>query len=257
MIIQTYQMVIHQAVSTRLLVFVFFSTMCSYNFHWYLTQTSLNRSIRIQWTHHHKGWHLLLTIVSMVGAGISFITLSQYWLAMLFGAFVTFLYSAPKLPHPFFKELKRIAIGKTLFLAFVWMYVTTLLPVVVAGAGWGSELVLYALGRFFLIYAICILFDYRDRQDDKHDGIKSLVTLLGEKGINLLFTSSLLLFALTTTLLFRKHFAWFPLTIQLLPGVITGALYPYAKRNFSDYLYYFVLDGLMMFSGLLMVVCRI
>jgi len=34
-------------------------------------------------------------------------------------------------------------------------------------------------------------------------------------------------------------------------------LYPYAKRNYSDYLYYFVLDGLMMFSGLLMLILKI
>jgi len=32
--------------------------------------------------------------------------------------------------------------------------------------------------------------------------------------------------------------------------VIVLALFKNAKRNFSDYLYYFVLDGLMMFSAL-------
>jgi len=34
-------------------------------------------------------------------------------------------------------------------------------------------------------------------------------------------------------------------------------LYRRAKQDFSDYLYYVVLDGLMMFSGLLMWVFRI
>jgi len=34
-------------------------------------------------------------------------------------------------------------------------------------------------------------------------------------------------------------------------------MYNYAKRNFSDVLYYFILDGLMMFSALLMLVFRI
>jgi hypothetical protein len=43
----------------------------------------------------------------------------------------------------------------------------------------------------------------------------------------------------------------------LVPGVIVLLLYNYAKRNFSDYLYYFILDGLMMLSALLMLVFRI
>jgi hypothetical protein len=44
-----------------------------------------------------------------------------------------------------------------------------------------------------------------------------------------------------------------PLVIGLLlvPGIIVAAIYPVSKKNFSDYLYYFVLDGLMMFSSLL------
>ena len=45
--------------------------------------------------------------------------------------------------------------------------------------------------------------------------------------------------------------------VLLIPGLLLVFLYPYAKRNFSDYLYYFVLDGLMMLSGLLMLILPI
>jgi hypothetical protein len=31
---------------------------------------------------------------------------------------------------------------------------------------------LFCCSRFFLIYAICILFDYRDRDQDKQEGIR-------------------------------------------------------------------------------------
>jgi len=37
----------------------------------------------------------------------------------------------------------------------------------------------------------------------------------------------------------------------LLPAVIVTVLFGYLKRNFSDYLYYFFLDGMMAFSALL------
>ena len=40
-------------------------------------------------------------------------------------------------------------------------------------------------------------------------------------------------------------------TTMIIIGLVVLALYKTAKRNFSDYLYYFVLDGLMMLSALL------
>jgi len=137
------------------------------------------------------------------------------------------------------------------------MYVTSLLPVIVAGAPWNGATVLFALSRFFLIYAICILFDYRDREGDKAEGIRSLITLLNEKGIDSIFIISLALFALSTISLISYHYPVFYILLLLIPGIIVGALYQRAKRDFSDYLYYFVLDGLMMFSGLLMLIFRI
>jgi len=178
-------------------------------------------------------------------------------MALAFGAFITFLYSAPKLPLPFFKDLKKIAIGKTIFLAFVWMYVTTILPIFLAGKTWQTEYSLFAASRFFLIYAICILFDYRDREDDKHDGIRSMITYFNENGINILFSASLIIFFAVTIALYPYNYPAYTILILLIPGIITAGLYGYAKKNYSDYLYYFVLDGLMMFSGLLMLILKI
>jgi hypothetical protein len=40
----------------------------------------------------------------------------------------------------------------------------------------------------------------------------------------------------------------------ILPGIILYFLYPRAKKSDSDYLYYFILDGLMMLSALLMAI---
>jgi len=243
--------------SGRLMGFVFFSTICSYNFHWYLSSDPKKPSRRTFWTQHHKVMHFILYLVGAVGAVIYFFSLYQHWLALCFGAFVTFLYSAPKLPQPFFRNLKRIAVGKTLFLAFVWMYVTTMLPVFIAGAHWTAPCLLFVFSRFFLIYAICILFDYRDRDDDKAEGIRSLITYLNEQGIDTIFIISLLLFAAATVGLYFYQYPVITIILLLIPGVILAALYRRAKKDLSDQLYYFVLDGLMMFSGLLMLILGI
>jgi 1,4-dihydroxy-2-naphthoate octaprenyltransferase len=241
------------AISIPFYVFVFFSTVCSYNFHWYLTQRSATGSERLNWALKYKSLHLILYFIGLIGSGVCFLLLRQHWFWIALGAFVTFLYSAPKIPLKIFIGLRRIAIGKTIFLAFVWMYVTTLLPLLISGAPWQSGFTWLACSRFFLIYAICILFDYRDREDDKLNGIRSMITWLGEKGINNLFALSIILFAFFTVALYSSGFTATILYLMLIPGVIVAALYNYAKRNFSDYLYYFVLDGLMMLSGLLLI----
>jgi 4-hydroxybenzoate polyprenyltransferase len=257
MIDQTGRLLLGTAPSLKLAGFVFFSTICSYNFHWWLTPHSLTASTRIRWAQEHKGMHFTLYLIGAAGAIVCFFYLREFWLALCFGAFLTFLYSAPKLPQPIFKNIKRIAVGKTFFLSLVWMYVTTILPVIVARGPWTGACTLFALDRFFLIYPICILFDYRDREDDKNEGIRSLITYFSEKGIDIIFFISLAIFALCTAGLYYYHYPVFIIFLLLIPGVTVGFLYGYAKRNFSDYLYYIVLDGLMMFSGLLMLIFRI
>lgn len=238
-------------------LFIFFSTVCSYNFHWYLTHHSATGSERLQWAVRYKSLHLILYFIGLAGTIAAFLPLREHWYWIAFGAFVTFLYSAPKLPQKFFAGLRHVAIGKTIFLSFVWMYVTTLLPLLIAGTAWQPAFTLLAMSRFFLIYSICILFDYRDREDDKADGIRSMITWLNERGINILFTFSMLLFAVCTLALFSTRITAFSILLLLIPGIIAAALYSYAKKHFSDYLYYFVLDGLMMLSGLLLIIVHI
>ncbi len=254
MVHQTYRLVVHSRVNIYFLLFVLFSTICSYSFHWYLTSNSVIPSPRIKWVERNRNVHLLLFIISLIGAGIFFFYLLPYWHWLLLSAIITFLYSAPKIPHPVFRALRKVALGKTIFLALVWMNVTTLLPILISGEPWRNDFTLFILSRFFLIYAICILFDYRDREDDKATGIRSLITYLSEKGILYLFTFSLIIFSVSTILLYYYSYTVLSIVLVLIPGIITASLYNFAKKNFSDLFYYFILDGLMAFSALLMVI---
>jgi len=257
MVYQTYLVLQHGLPPHSVTSFVFFATMCSYNFHWYLTPDSIGFSRRIQWAKEHKGWHLVLYFIGLTGTAICFFPIRAHWIAIGFIACITFLYSAPKLPQNFFRSMKKVAIGKTIFLATVWTHVTTLLPVFITGETLKPSIIVFALSRFGLVYAICILFDYRDREDDKKDGVRSMITYFNERGINLLFWSSLMLFFFATFAMHAFGLSSATILVILIPGLIVAGLFGYAKRNFSDYLYYFVLDGLMMLSGLLMLIGRI
>ena len=257
MINQTYELLIHTPPDKNLLGFTFSATICSYSFHWYLTSKSLVDSPRIEWLKKHRIFHLILFFIGLTGCCIFFFFLMPHWHWLAASAIITFLYSAPKIPHPWFRALRKIAIGKTIFLTLVWTYVTAILPVIIANKDFTLPIILFVVSRFFFIYAICIMFDFRDRADDKVIGIRSMVTAFSEKGVDRLFFLSLVIFAICTLLLSRFGLSILNIILLLTPGFITAGIYKYAKRNFSDYLYYFILDGLMMFSALLTLVFRI
>jgi len=257
MVNQTYDLILHSSPNKYFLGFVFFATISSYSFHWYLTSQSLIESPRIEWLKKYRVAHLVFFFIGLTGSAFFFLSLLPHWYWLSVSAIITFLYSAPKLPHPWFRALRKVAIGKTIFLSLVWTYVTALLPIIISGASFTIPVLLFVISRFFFIYAICIMFDFKDRADDKAAGIRSMVTWFSEKGVDRLFFVSLLISAISTILLFRYNFSVASIVVLLIPAVITAAIYDYAKKNFSDTLYYFIIDGLMMFSALLILVFRI
>jgi 4-hydroxybenzoate polyprenyltransferase len=257
MVYQTCHLVLHRPPDLYFVFFVFFASLCSYSFHWHLTPDMDSNSSRLHWLRHHRVVHTVLFFIGLAGVSATGIYLLKYWPWLLLSAFITFLYSAPKIPHPWFRALRKVAVGKTIFLAFVWMHVTTLLPLVVSDEPWRTDFTLFACSRFFLIYAICILFDYRDREYDISVGIRSLITLMSERTVVVLFLLSLLLFAISTIAMLNYGYSWPAVAVLLIPGLLTGALYRRAIKDRSDILYYFILDGLMALSSLLMVLLGI
>jgi 4-hydroxybenzoate polyprenyltransferase len=249
---QTSLLVIGVSAGFQFLGFVFFATLSSYSFHWYLTPDIEDiDSDRLRWLMRNRRVHLVLLTLSVAGVAYFGYFLLPHWKNLAVVAIATFLYSAPKIPHPLFRVLRKVALGKTIFLAFVWMYVTSVLPIKVSTSYWYPDFTLFAISRFFLIYGICILFDYRDRDYDRSIGIRSLITWLSEKWILYLYVFSLLVFAVTSLLLLK--FGWNYQTVGLLiiPGLILTFIYKYAITHFSDILFYFYLDGLMALSALL------
>jgi len=236
--------------------FVFSGSVTSYNFHWYLTPPTMEQpSQKLKWNVSNKTLHLVFFILGLVGAAVFSFLLIEHWFWLGVTAFLTFLYSAPKIPMPIFSHLKKVAIGKTIFLAFAWTHITALLPLVIELKALTAVHIWFVVNRFFFIYAICILFDYRDVEEDKRAGIKSLITYLSERGIDRLFWLSMFVFFATCAGLLN-YFS-IPIVLGLLiPGIILSLLYYPSKKNFSDYLYYFVLDGLMMLSAPLLLLIK-
>ena len=252
MVYQTTELLLHSSPPVYFTFFVFFATICSYSFHWYLTPFETETpSPRMEWLERNRNVHTILFFTGLAGASFCFSYLLPFWPWLLLSAFITFLYSAPKIPHPWFRLLRKVALGKTIFLALVWVHVTTILPLLISTQPWKPVFTLFVISRFFLVYAICILFDYRDRDYDRRMSIKSLITWLSERGITFLFVACIVFFIIITMGLLAFGQTVKTVFMLLIPGAITAGLYHHARKNFSDLLYYFVLDGLMALSALL------
>ena len=70
-----------------------------------------------------------------------------------------------------------------------------------------------------------------------------------------MFWGSVLMVVITTALL-SNYFDVETIAALSIPVIILSLLYYPSKKNFSDYLYYFILDGLMMFSAPLLLLIK-
>ena len=73
----------------------------------------------------------LLFFAGLTGAALCALLLLKHWLWLGLTALFTFLYSAPMINHPYTKWLRKIAVGKTVYLALAWTHVTALLKLLV------------------------------------------------------------------------------------------------------------------------------
>ena len=229
--------------------FVFCGTVCSYNTHWAFTPKVFQNPIP-----HRNGLaqiplpvHIVLAVAAVIGAGVCFILLWPHWFWLVGAGFLSGLYTAPKLPLPFAPFLQKIAFGKTIFLTLSWTYITAALPLLLTNNSMETPQILFLINRFCLIYAICIIFDLRDRESDRKQAIKSIITNASLPTVNRIYWATLLVyFATTLALLF-----YFPVTVGLafvIPGLLLAFGYGWFKKQRSDFVYNFILDGLMVFS---------
>ena len=232
----------------NLAIFVFFATICSYSLHWYLTFSEI-KTPRILWTDQNRNLLKVLFIASLLGIlGYSFYVFSL-WKILFPLAFFTFLYTAPKIPFRFFRFLQGFAAAKTLYLAVIWLCVTVVLPFENAKIVWTNEMILFAFNRFLLIGTVCMLFDYRDRDEDF--GIKNLITYFDEKKLNIAFYTSTSCFFVTCFFL-KNTFSNFEIFALALPYFILIGIFSILKNTKNDYWFYVVLDGVVMLSGVVL-----
>jgi len=229
---------------------VFFATLCSYNFYWIISRYSFAGSLPVTSLFQKEKSGLILMFIAFAGllfcipaSGVSLVYLA---LAVL----LTLLYAIPLLPFKALQFTRRAGVLKTTLLAFTWAYVTAFLPLQKAWEALSAPEVFIFTRRFLFMLMLCIIFDNRDKAVDKIRGLHSLATVL-KQGQMLLLIVVIFFVLFGTNFLSVSYGISMRQSIALQTSTIALLVVYFLSTRRQGYLfYYFVVDGLMLFSAL-------
>ncbi len=255
LVFQTTQL-LHLSTNYYLAAFVFFSTLCSYNFHWLLGSISSGKQLFLP-VLLTKKTTLFFLLLGFAGLVLVFpksnVSLADACIAFA----LTFIYSIPLLPFKQLAFTRKAGFLKTILLAFTWMFVTAYIPVHQAGIGFGTAALWWMTRRFLFMLMLCIMFDNRDIATDKINGLHSLATDLKPAVMKwLIYFIFLLLFV--SNFLYSVNDITIPQSVALqVAATTTLIVYFFSKKKQGYFFYYFLVDGLMLLSALLTTVASI
>lgn len=239
-----------------LIAFVFFSTLCSYNFHWMLGSISAQGRLSLSSVIQQRQT-VLFSALGLTGllfffplSGISYANVA---LAFLF----TFIYSIPLMPVKQLAFARKAGFLKTVLLAFTWTFVTAYIPWHNGDGALTMEVILIFIRRFLFMLMLCILFDNRDITSDKIQGLHSLATDLSPATMRgLIYFIFSVLFILPFFM--KQSGITFAQSLALqLAALATLITYFFSLKKQGYFFYYFLVDGLMLLSALLTTIVSI
>jgi hypothetical protein len=232
------------------------ATLSAYCMHWYFTTSALHTSSREAWSIANKK----ILAAFFIMAFITSVYLASYFSAMQLLYYVplvlaTLIYTAPKLPYKVFATMRTKVAAKTLYLTLAWTYATSILPILLTGASWQNAYSSFCWHRFYLIFAICLLFDYRDKEVDMLSGIKSILKF-ATTGLIKTMLQILITLSIISNLNLINNISTAYFVINFIPLFVLMLTYQKSMVSKSDLWYYGVLDGLLFISGVFIIVIK-
>lgn len=207
---------------------------------------------RLLWYQKNKKYIFTLFFVfAFVFSRLIYAVFSMYYQAFFIYLVLTPLSLIYFLP-PF--ELRKKSFLKSFHIAFIWVIVCVIVPLLFEEDGYKGladfkkDELLYALSQFCFIAAICIPFDIRDYEKDKHQHVNSLPVLTGIK------KSKYTAFLLLIVYLSLSFFIETKNLILIRGGVFTASIIVVAFSEPKRHRYYFMYltDGLIILQSLLL-----
>ncbi|MGC4104215.1 UbiA prenyltransferase family protein [Ferruginibacter sp.] len=242
-------LLLHIELPVYLYGFIFFSTLCSYNFYWLVSGYSFSSKSADNF---FKRYYTNIIVFTLAGAGMLFCLphIPVFLPAIAGGLVLTLLYALPLLPFKIFHIARRAGLLKTFVLAFTWAYVTVFIPYQQVHAGNFAAFVVLFNNRFLFMLMLCIIFDARDTNVDKIRGLQSLTTLLKPSTVRYIMISIFIIYLVNGSLLRIYYNEPMQVIALLVTGTVTAIVYFFSLQKQGYFFYYFLVDGLMLFSAI-------
>ncbi len=229
---------------------VFFATLSSYNFYWLISKYYFNRQQSVISFLSKNFSNTLLFAGAATGLLYCMAYLHNIIPYIIVAVLLTLLYSVPLWPVKALAFTRKAGFLKTVLLAFTWAYVTVIIPVRESVFTESLSVILLFSARFLFMLMLCIIFDSRDIQVDKIHSLRSLATDVSNNTLRIIMAIVFSLY-LICGLFLRYYFDNTPQVIAfLITGIITLMVYLMSLRKRGYFFYYFLVDGLMLFSAL-------
>ena len=240
---------LHINLTLYLYAFIFFSTICSYNFYWLLSGYVFSgRSIQIFLSRHYT--NLIILIAGGTGLLFSLPHIVNLFPVIAMGLFLTLIYTVPLLPFKIFRLARKAGLLKTFLLAFTWAFITVYIPYKQAPINNLTTLIMLFNNRFLFMLMLCIIFDARDTKVDKIRGLQSLTTVIKPVTVQYIMYALFAAYIINGILLRIYYDEPMQIIALLVTGVVTAIVYFFSQKEQGYFFYYFLVDGLMLFSAL-------
>ncbi len=221
--------------------FIFFATITGYNFVKYFGLAKFHHRSLATWLKYIQ----IFSFLCFFGLGYFTFKIKPNTLLYFAGlGIITFLYAIPFLPKKVFVEAGNLrAIGglKIYVIAFVWMGVTVIIPLLNEDYSYDNDMLIDAIQRYLYVIIAILPFEIRDM---RCDSIK-LSTIPQRIGIVRTKLIGVLLIVLVFLLEFLKDEFWVNKTIIL--GIICMLLFLFlilSKVNQNKYYSSFWVEGI-------------
>jgi 4-hydroxybenzoate polyprenyltransferase len=229
---------------------VFFATVFIYAAHRLVSLTKLEAPDyieRFKIINANQKRILAFALIAMFSGAICFFQLKlATQIALLLPAVLSLAYVLPFIGQSK-KRLRDLNFIKIALIAFVWAYVTVLLPLIEWQVALSFEHLLIYTERCLFIFAITLPFDIRDWAIDKKQGVLTIPAIIGVSNTKILGTATLLGWLILSTQLYSTSI----LLSFICSAVISAVLLWKSHSERSDFYYTGLVDGTILFQYIL------
>ena len=225
--------------------FAFFGTIVGYNF---VKYDALARTKKV-----NMGIHLIaiatLSFIAFIGAAIAFYKLERITqvVSIAFLA-LTLLYTLPFFPNA--KNARNWTGIKIYIVAFCWVGVTLILPILDAGITITSDFYAKCLQRFVLLFVLITIFEIIDLKNDDPN-LQTVPQKIGVKRTKIVGVGLLILFYCLEFL--QLHVETTQLIVNMILVIIMAFFLGFANENRSKYYTSFWAESIPIFWYLMLV----